>query len=439
MTYATIGRWALAFWLEALLLAGVVMLFGLLSASLENFLLFGVFVSLLFVLGGIVFHEGGRHSLLQALLYLLVAGAGALAYLVFGSWMIALLAASLYYWRIHAVASAGVSHAALQRRFVLALMACLMKLALAALFGAAVHAAAFDATPYYGMMALTLGSYLVIGLLEYVTRERDAAVRPPLPIRVRLGGQLLASHSLLLIGYAAAAAVVLGLLGLLWGWAKGLLGSVLYRLSQPLLEKLTEWAEGLSGVLGTDPRVDDLLANQGQSGDQSLLPVDTGEPLLSLLEPYMLATVSLVVIAALGRAIWKRRFRKSDTIVQTAPAAEAAWTPLPTEDREDARLLREVRQWFKKAPGRADDPVRYAYYQFLQYTAAKGIPIHRFETSQEYLRRLQQSWHDPSTIELARQITRYYEQYRYREQSLSPADLTAMQQAVRALREKPLT
>jgi len=125
-------------------------------------------------------------------------------------------------------------------------------------------------------MALTLGSYLLLSLLEYLTRERSAAVRSPVPVRIKLGGQVLASHSLLVFGYVAAVSVVLGLLGLLWGWVKGPLGSGLYRLLQPVLEKLKEWAESLSGVLAKNPRVNDLLENQGQGADQGHFPSTRG-------------------------------------------------------------------------------------------------------------------------------------------------------------------
>jgi putative NADPH-quinone reductase len=67
------------------------------------------------------------------------------------------------------------------------------------------------------------------------------------------------------------------------------------------------------------------------------------------------------------------------------------------------------------------------------------MPIYRFETSQEYLKRLQQQWQDAASLQLAATITDSYEKYRYHEQSLSPEELAAMQQAVKSLRETPAT
>ncbi|MDF2679312.1 MAG: hypothetical protein K0R47_502 [Brevibacillus sp.] len=440
MIVTTIGRWTLAFWLEALLLAGGFMLFGYLSASFGPFLLFGIIASLLFAMGGLIFHEGSRNPLFPMLLYVIVAGVGVLGYLVFDSWMIALIAAALFFWRIQAVASDGISHANLQRRFVLVLLVCLVQLVIGGLYGSAVHSEAFQATTYYWMLGLTLGSYLLLSLLEYVTREQIITPRLPASSRVKLGGQVLAAHSLVTIGYLLVASAVLGALALLWSWVKGPLGSGLYWLMKPILEQLAAWTEGLSGVLGKDRRVNDLLDNQGQGGDQPYLPTDQGEPLFNVLEPYLIVGVSLLILIGLARFIWKRRHHKEGAPEQTPPTSDAtAWTPLSGSDGEEGSPLRDIRHWFKKTPGPADDPARYAYYQFLKHTASRGMPIYRFETSQEYLKRLQQQWQDAASLQLAATITDSYEKYRYHEQSLSPEELAAMQQAVKSLRETPAT
>ncbi|MED4586389.1 DUF4129 domain-containing protein [Brevibacillus choshinensis] len=440
MIVTTIGRWTLAFWLEALLLAGCFMLFGYLSAGFGPFLLFGIIASLLFVIGGLIFHEGSRNPLLLMLLYLIVAGVGVLGYLTFDSGMIALIVAALYFWRIQAVASDGISHANLQRRFVLVLMVCLIQLVIGGLYGSAVHSEDFQATTYYWMLGLTLGSYLLLSLLEYVTREHTIPTRLPASIRVKLGGQVLAAHSLVTIGYLLIASAVLGALALLWSWVKGPLGSGLYWLIEPILKKLADWAEGLSGVLGKDGRVNDVLDNQGQGADQFYLPVDQGEPLINLLEPYLIVAASLLILIVLTRYIWKRRYHKEGVAEQTPPTHDAtAWTPLSESDGKDGSPLRDVRHWFKKTPGPADDPVRYAYYQFLKHTASRGMPIYRFETSQEYLLRLHRQWQDPASLQLAAKITDSYEKHRYREQSLAPEELAAMKQAVKSLRETAAT
>lgn len=440
MIVTTIGRWTLAFWLEALLLAGGFMLFGYLSASFGQFLLFGIIASLLFVMGGLIFHEGSRNPLLPLLLYVIVAGVGVLGYLVFDSWMIALIVAALFFWRIQAVASDGISHANLQRRFVLVLMVCLIQLVIGGLFGSAVHSDTFHTSTYYWMLGLTLGSYLLLSLLEYVTREQIITTRLPVSIRVKLGGQVVAAHSLVTIGYLLVASAVLGALALLWSWVRGPLGSGLYWLIEPILKKLADWAEGLSGVLGRDGRVNDLLDNQGQDTDQSYLPIDQGEPLINILEPYLIAGASLLILIVLARFIWKRRYLKQGAPEQAPPTSDAtAWNPLSGSGGEEGSPLRDVRHWFKKTPGPADDPVRYAYYQFLEHTASRGMPIFRSETSQEYLQRLQQHWQDPASLQLAATITDSYEKYRYREQALAPEELAAMEQAVKSLRETPAT
>lgn len=435
MTGITIGRWTLAFWLEALLIASALMLFGWMSASVIHFLTFGVIASLLLALGSLAFHEGSRHPLFHMLLYPIVAAAGVSGYLAFDSWPLALILAALCFWRIHSVASSGVSHANLQRRFVLALMAGLMQLSLAALFETAASPGAFDPSVYYGMLGLTLGSYLLLGSIEFVTREPFIPFRLPAGLRAKLGGQVVASHSLITLGFVLVASVVLGALGMLWSWVKGPLGSGLYWLIEPVLKQLAAWSESLTGAFEKDGRVNDLLDNQGQGSDASYLPDAQGEPLISLLEPYLLAAAALIVVALLGRAIWKRRFRKNGSLEETAPAVTpTAWSPLA--EGESDQPLWDVRKWFQKAPGPSDDPVRYAYYQFLQHAAALGKPIYRYETSQEYLRRLMQQWQDPDRLRLAAQITDCYEWYRYHEQSLTPDELAAMQQAVKALREK---
>lgn len=437
MIFTTIGRWTLAFWLEAFLLAGGLMLFGYLKAGLGPFLLFGVIASLLFVIGSLAFHEGSRNPLFTLLLYLIVAGAGVLGYLIFDSWMLALILAALFFWRMQAIASEGISHANLQRRFVLVLMIGLIQLVIGGLYGTAVHSDSFHASTYYWILGLTLTSYLLISLLEYATREQIVTTRLPAPIRVKLGGQVLASHTLVTLAFLLVAAAILGALRLLWSWVKGPLGSGLYWLLEPLLEKLASWAEGLSSVLEKDGRVNDLLDNQGQGGDQPYLPVDQGEPLISLLEPYLIAGASLAILIGLARLIWKRRYRKMDVPETAEPADSTAWTPLAASNRDDGTPLWDVRQWFKRAPEPEDDPVRYAYYQFLKHIASLGVPINRSETSLEYLKRLEQHWKDPDRLQLATKITASYEKYRYREQSLTPEELAAMQQAVKSLRETP--
>ncbi|QRG68100.1 DUF4129 domain-containing protein [Brevibacillus choshinensis] len=437
MITTTIGRWTLAFWLEALLFAGGLMLFGYLKAGLGPFLLVGTIASLLFVIGGIAYHEGSRNPLFTLVLYLIVAGVGLLGYLAFSSWLLALIVAALFFWRMQAVASEGISHATLQRRFILLLMISLIQLVIGGLYGTATHSDSFHASTYYWMLGSALASYLLLSLLEYVTREQTVTTRLPALLRIKLAGQVLASHTLIATGFLLIATAILGALSLLWSWVKGPLGSGLYWLVEPLLEKLSSWAEGLSGVLEKDGRVNDLLDNQGQVDEQAYFPMDQGESLIELLQPYLIAAASLVIVLGLARLIWKRRYRKNDAPQTEGLAASTIWTPLAATDQEDETPLWDVRQWLKRTPGPEDDPVRYAYYQFLKHTASLGVPINRSETSQEYVKRLRQHRHDPVLLQLATTITASYEKHRYREQSLTPEELAVLQQAVKSLKETP--
>lgn len=436
MTFTTIGRWTLAFWLEALLVAGVLMLFGWMQTGFSQMVFFGLAASMLLLAGSWLYQGGSRHFLFHLLLYPIVAGVGMLSYFVFDSWIVAVLLAGLFFWRIHSVASDGLGHASLQRRFVLALMTSLIQLVIAALYDSVVHPERFDSGSYFGMLVLILASYLLLSWSEFVTRERLVHARPSARLTAVIGGQLLGTRIAIAAGYLLAASSLLFLLHSIWSWVKGPLGSGLYLLLTPVLELLAEWMEGLSGVLEKDRRVNQLLDNQGQGGEQPYEQTEVGESLFSLLEPYLIAAVVLIFLLLLGRFMWKRRYRADHEPGQEVTSAHSAtWSPVDSSDSDQDRPLQDLRRWFKKPPGPHDDPVRYAYYQFLQYMSSQGMGIHRFETSHEYLRRLRRQWHDAGQLDLASQITDCYEQYRYQEQSLSANEIAAMQDAVRKLRE----
>ncbi|WP_312114548.1 DUF4129 domain-containing protein [Brevibacillus reuszeri] len=435
MTLSTVGRWTLAFWLEALLIGSCLTLLGWMSAGLSPLLAFTVISLLLLIAGSWLYQGGGRSLLLHLLLYPTVLGVGLFSYYMFGSWLIALLLAGLYYWRIHSVSADGIGHANLQRRFVLALMVCLMQLVVAGVYGSVAHPDTFDPGVYYEMLMLILGSFLLVSMGAYVLREESLPVRLSAKIRMTLGGQVLGSRLLLIALYLAGGSALLGLLQLLWSWLKGPIGSALYFLLVPLLKVLTEWMEGLSEKMGKDRRVTDLLNNQGQGEEMPHEQVNAGEPLISMLEPYLIAAVILVFLIILGRYMWKRRYQAiQESKKEAVTASPTVYTPVSSvPDQDDTSW--DVANWFKKPIGPTEEPARYAYFQFLQEMAKQGFTIHRHETSQEFLRRIQRHpLPNPNRLELASRITGYYEQYRYQEQSLRDTDLEAMQEAVQALR-----
>lgn len=434
MTFSLLSRWTLIFWLEALLIGGALMLLGWITASFGQLLFFCLAASLLLLAGSWLYHHGGRHSLLHLLLYPVVLGVGVLSYCLYGSWLIALALTGIFYWRVQTAVANGLGHSSMQRRFVLAFMVCLIQLVVAALYGTMVHPETFTPAPYFGMLALVTGSYVLISLAVFLLREESLPVRLPGSLGAKLAAQVVGTRLLLTVGYIAAASVVLGLLGFVWSWVKGPLGAGLYMLIEPVLLKLADWIGGLSQVLNKDQRVHNALDGQGQSENLPLDPVQQGEPLFSVLEPYLIALVILVSLIFLGWYMWKRRRRAEHTAApadNTDYAANLSALP-PTVDGDAAAW--DVSQWFKKPIGPEDDPTRYAYYQFLQAMAKRGVTVQPYETTQEFFKRLQ--YHPVMTapaLELAAKITGFYEQYRYQEHSLSPEELADMQQAVQAL------
>ncbi|QHZ58729.1 DUF4129 domain-containing protein [Brevibacillus sp. NSP2.1] len=434
MSFSLVSRWTLTFWLEALLVGGSLMMLGWMTADFGALLFFCLAGCLLLIAGSWLYHHGGRHTVLHLLLYPFVLGVGVLSFVLFGSWLIALALAGVFFWRIQGAAANGINHVSLLRRFVLAFMVCLIQLVVAALYGTAVDSETFSPAPYFGMLALVTASYVLIAVGAYLLREEALPIRLPARLRLMLAGQVLGTRLLVTVGYVAAASALLGLLSLLWSWVKGPLGTGLYMLIEPALQMLAEWISGLSQVLDKDQRVHNVLNNEGQGGNPPLEPVSQGEPLFSLLEPYLISLFVVVALFLLGRYMWKRRNRNwqaEPKAVTAAPAIDLA--PLPPAAEGEAAEW-DVSKWFKKPLGPADDATRYAYFQFLQTMGKQGVTIHPHETTQEFLQRLQK--HPALTaaqLELAGKITDFYEQYRYQEHPLSQQELADMQQAVQAL------
>ncbi|RNB55664.1 DUF4129 domain-containing protein [Brevibacillus gelatini] len=433
MSFSLVGRWTLTFWLETLLVGASLMMLGWMTAGFGALLFFCLAGCLLLIAGSWLYHHGGRHTVLHLLLYPFVLGVGVLSFVLYGSWLIALALAGVFFWRIQGAAANGISHVSLLRRFVLAFMVCLLQLVVAALYGTAVHPDTFSPAPYFGMLALVTGSYVLIAIGAYLLREEALPIRLPARLRLLLAGQVLTTRLLLTVGYVAAASALLGILALLWSWVKGPLGTGLYMLIEPVLQQLTEWFSGLSQVLDKDQRVHHALNNDGQGGNLPLDPVSQGEPLFSLLEPYLIGIAVVVSLFLLGRYMWKRRNRQGQAEQKAAaPAMDLA--PLPPSTEGEAAAEWDVSKWFQKPFGPTDDATRYAYFRFLQTMDKQGVTIHPHETTQEFLQRLQK--HPALTavqLELAGKITAFYEQYRYLERPLSQQELAEMQQAVQAL------
>ncbi|WP_029100962.1 DUF4129 domain-containing protein [Brevibacillus thermoruber] len=437
MTWSMLGRWTLVFWMEALLTASVLMLFRWLPARPESMIGFVLAAALLLALGSWLYQGGGHHLLLHLLLYPLVAAVGGLCYAAFGSWLLALLLAALFFWRIHAAPSIPCTPVHLRHRFVLALIICLFQLVLAGLFGALAAPQPHDVRAYYAILAFVLASHLVTGWGEYLTREPPGGSAAPISLAAALGGQLLTTRLLLAAGYALAGGGLLWLLAWIWGLVKEPLGDGLYLLARPLLLGTAALFGKLAEVLSGNSRVNGLFNSGTDVVEQPLEEIAPagGETLFSMAEPYLIACVSALVLATLARFIWKRRYRNvGGTAVSPAPV-QTAWRPVAADASADEGPLWELDTLMRGPSGPVDDPVRYAYYRFLQHMAESGMRIERHETSHEYLRRIRSQWANPDVVELAGQITGYYERYRYRQQPLSPEEWNDLEQCLRKLRD----
>ncbi|MCM3079288.1 DUF4129 domain-containing protein [Brevibacillus invocatus] len=435
MSFFALGRLGIHFWMEALMTAGLLMLFGFLSISVTHMLVFGLAASALFLMGSWLHQSGSRILLLHLLMYPLFAGIGMLGYLFFDSWLIALLLTGLLYWRVQSISQSSFQYDNLQNRFFLTVWICLTHLIIAVLFLRSGDGATIDPVPFYGMFILILASYLVLNWLVYMTDLRNTQARPSVGMTLSLGTQLLATRSLVVAGYVLCASLLLWLIGSLWAWLKEPVGELLYLLFSPILELFSEWSQSLAGLLANNKRITDMLHDQGGAAEQAQENMDgTGVPLFASLEPYLIGGTILLVAVLLALYIWRQRnLTKAEADHQESqPIASSVLTDLaPPEEPEQPML--DLDRFFHRRPGPTEDPVRYAYFEFLQHMSRQGIQIYRYETSQEFLQRLRIQLNNAEHLVLAERITRYYEQYRYQEHSLSPEDLAAMQQAVRQL------
>jgi len=433
---STFFRCMLAFWLEAQLIAAVLLLIGVLPVRFTDAALFSLTATLLLSAGGWLYHGGGIHRMLHLLLYPLVGGIAVLASVALDSWLIGLLLAGVYFWRIHTVVTIRLYHHDLLRRFILALFGNIFHLVYLVMFVSLYRADAPDYRELYALFTLLLVSYIVVGWGEFLTREKPAGVSLTPPMLARMGGQLLAAKALLAAGYGAAAAVALSLLTLLWTLVKTPVGQLMYAIFLPVLEWIAYLVSRLAVVLDRDGRLNQLNNGEG-SGEQLAeeLAAAQGETLFSMLQPYLTGLFMLVFVFWLIRKIWQRRYTaEPEPSVSAQTPTAVALSPLAQTDADSSGMGSRLRSLLNEWMGPKDDRVRYLYVQFLRYMASQGIRIQPHETSHEFVRRIQSLWNDPNRIALAVRITDCYEQYRYTRKPLAPEEMAAMESCVKALR-----
>ncbi|TKI57682.1 DUF4129 domain-containing protein [Brevibacillus antibioticus] len=435
MTLSLMGRWTLAFWLEAMLMGVCLILFGYMTAGFGQLLTFCLAAAILLLAGSWLHYGGGGRFMLHLLLYPLVFFIGMGSFYLYDSWLIALVLAAVYFWRVQSAASEGYRHDSLQRRFVLALMAGLIQLVIAVLYTSIVDPGSYSLGASFSMLVLITLSYMLVAIGAFVLREGSLSTRLPARIRLLLGSQVLGTRIFLIAGYLAVSSIVLSLIYWIWSWIKGPVSAALYTLFEPVLIFIVKLFEHLYERANQKQAAIKLVTDStGQKPDNPSVQVQLGESLFSVLQPYLIIAFILACVILLGRYIWKKRFKGSISLEKEVAAAQnTILTTVPPSTSEESAEDGSAK-WFKQPVGPEDDPTRYAYYQFLVLMEKRGVPIKLHETPQEFFNRLrEQPLLDAGQLDAVARITRYYQQYRYQEQSLPEADLTAMQQAVQML------
>ncbi|MBH0330950.1 transcriptional regulator [Brevibacillus brevis] len=435
MTLSLMGRWTLAFWLEAMLTGVFLVLFGYMTAGFGQLLTFCLVAAILLMTGGWLYYGGGGRFMLHLLLYPLVFFIGMGSFYLYDSWFIALVLAAVYFWRVQSAASKGYRHDSLQRRFVLALMAGLMQLVIAVLYTSIVDPGSHTLAASFSMLVFITLSYMLVAIVAFVLREGSLSTRLPARISLLLGSQVLGTRFLLIAGYLAVGSIILGLIYWIWSWIKGPVSDGLYTLFEPVLIFIVELFEQLYEKANQKQAgMKVLMESTGQKADHPVVQIQLGESLFSILQPYLIIAFILACVILLGRYIWKRRFKGTTTLEKEVAAAQnTILTTVPPSSPEESAENGSAK-WFKQPVGPEDDPTRYAYYQFLVLMEKQGVPIELHETPQEFFNRLREHpLLDAGQLDAVARITRYYQQYRYQEKALPEADLTAMQQAVQTL------
>ncbi|MBG9941208.1 DUF4129 domain-containing protein [Brevibacillus formosus] len=435
MTLSLMGRWTLAFWLEAMLTGIVLILFGYMTAGFGQLLSFCLVAAILLMAGSWLYYGGGGRFTLHLLLYPLVFFIGMGCFYLYDSWLIALILAAIYFWRVQSAASEGYRHDSLQRRFVLALMVGLIQLVIAVLYTSIVDPGSYSLAASFSMLVLITLSYMLVAIMAFVLREGPLSTSLPARISLLLGSQVLGTRFLLIAGYLAVGSMVFGLIYWIWSWIKGPVSAGLYTLFEPVLIFIVEWFEHLyERANQKQANMQILMESTGQTADHPVEQIQLGESLFSVLQPYLIIAFILACVILLSRYIWKKRFKGTIMLEKEVAAAQnTVLTTVPSSSSEESAEDGSAK-WFKQPVGPEDDPTRYAYYQFLVLMEKQGVPIELHETPQEFFNRLRElPLLDAGQLDAVARITRYYQQYRYQEKPLPEADLTAMQQAVQTL------
>ncbi|USG66280.1 DUF4129 domain-containing protein [Brevibacillus ruminantium] len=437
MNRAHLIRQSMMFWQESTLAAILLMLVGWLPSTLESFAGFAVSATILLAIGLWLYEGSSGRSALHLLLYPLVIAAGILMYQTFDSLLLAALAAALLFWRIHTLSSLSYTSDSLQRMFLITLAICLFHLAITALFGSMMKEVQTAPDQLFPVLALLLAGYLLTSFVEYLTREQNGNTSASSRLPLWMGGQLVGSRLLLVVGYMAAGTLCLAILNLFWGLIKKPLGDLLTWLLGPVVQAVSDMVENLAAFLNKNQKVHDLLDQKNESNQEIPLEeaVHTGDPLMTLWQPYLIAGAVAIIAVVLGWVIWKRR----KTSIRTTEIADASAIPevllseLPSDHADESKPAWDLEALRQSVANSEDDPVHYSYFRFLLHMVGIGLRIAPYETTQEYLRRLRQQWPDPAKLELAAHITRYYEQSRYVEKPLTAEELAHLQQCLEAL------
>ncbi|WP_134685496.1 DUF4129 domain-containing protein [Brevibacillus migulae] len=435
MNRRMLWRWMAIFWLEALMAAGLLSLFGYLATRFWPMLAFSAAAAGLLGLGAWLYQGGGRSMWIHLLLYPLIAFAGIAAYLGFDSWIAALAIAGAFYWRIHTIVTMRLYHFDLLRRFGLATLIFLASLIYQALY-VSLSESTTGVSDLFGMLSVLLLTYLITSEGEFLTREKPAGLSVPAALRLRIAAEL---GQIKLVGLAAYLAIVSALLfagSVLWSLVKNPLGSLLFTVFAPLLALIEQWINQLAQILSKDQRIDLVTGNDGQPGNT----IDHGmsgqeETLFSLLQPYLIALIVLGFAIWLGRKMWQRRYPAGMPVEQAHSAgASGRISPVEAQGKAGSGLGGMVQSFMERFSAPKDDQARYLYYQFLRYMKAQGMPMQKDETSQEFLLRIGQKWGNDRRFALISQITDLYHRHRYQQQALSKEELAHLESCFQALK-----
>jgi hypothetical protein len=433
-------RWTTAFALEAYLAAGLLTLFGYLPATFAAMFGFTVIATLLLAFGGWLYQGGGRSMTVHLLLYPVILAAGVASFLMFDSWLAAILLAGGYFWRIHTIVTIRIYHFDLLRRFALAVLSFLGCLIYQTII-VPVTKGNPSIIPLFGMLAALLLTFLVCSWGEFLTREKPVGISVAPALRWRFALELGQAKLAVLGGYVALASALFFLGAFLWAWVKALVGPFLYSLAAPLLRMIERWITQLAGTLAKDKRIDLVTGSDGEAGTTiDAGDIASGPSLFERLEPYLAAAVIAAFAAWLGWKMWQRRHRPAEqTVHLQASSPETAVSRLEQPASGSGNALgSRIRDMFGQWFGHQDDKARYVYSQFLRYMAAQGLPMRKDETSREFMLRVQSVWLDEQRVSLVAKITDFYQRHRYHQRPLTEEELAALENCLQQLKSSPV-